>query len=281
MIVVADSGSTKTEWALALSREDIRYIRTSGYNPYFNSKIPWEEELSRWLRESLSGGERVEKVYYYGAGCDRREARRKVENALRRIFPGALSYVDDDLTGAAKGLYGKEKGVALILGTGSNAGIWDGEKIIKKSHAVGYLLGDHGSGAALGLRFVRAWFDNELPEELVASFCKKSGLDRQKIKEKVYLEEKPNYFLASFVPFLLDHLDENVVREMVEDEFGKLFRIDLLPLCREAASDELRVTGSVAWYFRELLETTARSYGVVLRRIVRYPLKDLTALHLR
>ena len=280
MIVIADSGSTKTEWALAEAPGDVRYVRTAGYNPYFSTEIPWKEELASWFRENRFDAGSVERVHYYGAGCDREEAQGKAGAVLRELFPRAVVSVEDDLTGAAKALYGKEKGVALILGTGTNAGIWDGTQITAKSMTVGFLLGDHGSGAVLGLRFVRAWFDNVLPEEVVSDFLKKTGLSRQKIKEKVYLEENPNYFLASFVPFLLEHLGVRAIREIVEDEFGRLFRVDLEPLCRKAGKKEVRATGSVAWHFREILEKTAREHDILLTRIIRYPLEELVSVHL-
>ncbi len=280
MIVIADSGSTKTEWAFAKSTEEVGYIRTAGYNPYFNRDIPWKEELLQWLSVNLHDVRSVERVYYYGAGCDRAEAKEKVGEALTGLFPRARVRVEDDLTGAALALYGEGSGVALILGTGTNAGVWDGRRIRKKSMTVGYLLGDHGSGAALGLRFVRAWFDHELPQEVVAAFREETGLTRQQIKEKVYLEEKPNYFLATFVPFLLKHIRVKAIREIVQDEFRKLCRVDLVPLCSEARKNEVRATGSVAWYFREILEETTREYGLLLTKKIRYPLQKLVSLHL-
>ncbi len=281
MILVADSGSTKTQWALADDPGHIEYLSTAGYNPYFDREVSWRDELFTWSRRLVSGGRRVENIWYYGAGCDRREGVEQIAHVLKELFPGARVHVEDDLTGAAKALYAQEQGIALILGTGANAGYWDGKVILRKIVPVGYLLGDHGSGASLGLRLVRAWLDGDLPEPLASSLQASYGLSRQKIKEKVYLADRPNYYLASLVPFFLDHLKEPSVREIVVDDFRKLFRVDLSPLAGEEGSREVRATGSVAWFLREILEEVAGEYGFVTGKIIRYPIEELVRLHFR
>ena len=218
MILVADSGSTKTQWALADDSGNIEYLSTAGYNPYFDREVSWKDELSGWSRGQLAGGRRVERIWYYGAGCDRPEGVEKIARILGELFPDACVHVEDDLSGAAKALYAHEQGIALILGTGANAGYWDGQEIRRKVVPVGYLLGDHGSGASLGLLLVRAWLDGDLPQPLASSLQIAYGLSRQKIKEKVYLEERPNYYLASFVPFLLEHLKDPSIRGIVTED---------------------------------------------------------------
>jgi N-acetylglucosamine kinase-like BadF-type ATPase len=279
MILVADSGSTKTEWALAEDPERIDFLVTAGYNPYFDKKVTWEIPLSEWLQKRSVPGKDIDRIYYYGAGCDRQEGQEAVRKALLRLLPGREITVEDDLTGAARALYGSEEGVALILGTGTNAGVWDGMKILQKSIPVGYLLGDHGSGASLGLRFVRAWLDGELPQKVASAFYKRYALTRQSLKEKVYLVDKPNFYLATFSPFIREYIQEEAVADIVRDEFRRLVRIDLLPLAEGADMRRMRATGSVAWFFRELLEQIMDEYGLVLEKTVRYPLKELVQLH--
>lgn len=280
MILVADSGSTKTEWALAEDPDHIDFLSTAGYNPYFDEEITWLDPLSGWLRKRSAGFPKVDMIYYYGAGCDRREGSSRVEEALRSLFPDAGIIVEDDLSGAARALYGRERGISLILGTGTHAGVWDGGKIRKKIVPMGYLLGDHGSGASLGLRFVRAWLDRELPEEVTEDFLKTYDLSRQKIKEKIYLEGKPNYFLASFAPFIHKYLDVEAVSGIVRDEFRRLLRAELLPLAEEFRVSELRAAGSVAWYFRDYLAGISGEYGLTLKKTIRYPLRELVLSHL-
>jgi len=280
MILVADSGSTKTQWALADDSGNIEYLSTAGYNPYFDREVSWKDELSTWSRRQLAGGRMVEHIWYYGAGCDRPEGVEKITCMLGELFPDASVHVKDDLSGAAKALYAHKKGIALILGTGANAGYWDGQEIRRKVVPVGYLLGDHGSGASLGLHLVRAWLDGDLPQPLASSLQIAYGLSRQKIKEKVYLEERPNYYLASFVPFLLEHLKDPSIRGIVTEDFRRLFQVDLIPLAGEEGSREVRATGSVAWFFREILEEVAGKYGFVPGKVIRYPLEELVRLHL-
>ncbi len=280
MILVADSGSTKTEWALAEDPEHVDFLVTAGFNPYFDKTVTWQEALLAWLRERPDILEGIRRIYYYGAGCDRREGKEIVRKALLHLFPGREILVEDDLSGAARSLYGGAKGIALILGTGTNAGVWDGMRIIQKAIPVGYLLGDHGSGAALGLRFVRAWLDGELPQKVASAFRKRYDLTRKRLKEKVYLVDKPNLYLATFTPFIHEYIEEEAVAGIVRDEFRRLVRTDLLPLAAEAGIRKIRATGSVAWFFRDLLEQMTDEYGLVLEKVVRYPLKELVLLHL-
>ncbi len=275
VILVADSGSTKTEWAL-VRKGEVETLRTEGYNPYFDREVSWAGPLSAWLSSLLVQSEERVEVFYYGAGCDRPEAAARVEAAFREILPGARVHVADDLSGAGAALWHHEQGGVLILGTGMNAGMWDGRRITKKITPMGFLLGDHGSGAALGLRLARAWLDGDLQEETSRKLQEKYRLDREMLKKNAYLEPRPHYFFAGFTPFFLEAPDDPVLQRILEDEFDRLFRCDLQPLLGRGS---FRALGSVAWYFREKLHEKAERYGLHLDKVVRYPLNELVVFH--
>lgn len=278
MILVVDSGSTKTEWALAKHPGDIIFLRTAGFNPYFDRQVCWREEIEEWLnRGSLS--EKIEMVYYYGAGCDMEIHRKQVEKVLREILPSAEITVDDDMTGAAKALFHDEQGVALILGTGANAGLWGGKSFIQRSIPLGYLLGDHGSGAVLGFRLVKAWLDHELSWEISKAFSDQYNINIRTLKEELYLKGKPNYYLAGFSPFLMKYHSDKTIKFIIEDEFEKLFEIQIKPLL-SSPDDKIRCTGSVAYYFQDILCAAARTQGMKIDKILQYPLTDLVRYHI-
>ena len=277
MMLIADSGSTKTEWALVRDTDNILFFRTEGYNPYFDRQITWKDDLAGWLRgEGVAG--KIDRVYYYGAGCDTGDHAKLVLDLFRKIVPAAGTEVYDDLTGAARALFGRGKGVAVILGTGTNAGFWDGASIIRKDIALGYLLGDHGSGAVLGLRLMKAWLDHELPDPVGRAFRDRYHLDLQTVKEAVYKSARPNYYLAQFLPFLQEYKMDHAIRSIIMDEFRKLLRIQVKHLLDHPA-EIIRCTGSVAFYFRDILDEAAGEEGLKIDRILQYPLEGLLAYH--
>ncbi len=279
MILIADSGSTKTEWALARAPGDIVFFRTEGFNPYFDRQVRWRKEVE----EVLSGQrvrEQIVSVYYYGAGCDLEHHKMLIRKVLKEIVPVAGVEVEDDMTGAARALFGRERGVAVILGTGANAGLWEGKGFISRSRPLGYLLGDHGSGAVLGLRLIRAWLDQELSPTVSKAFAAEYEIKTEDLKENIYLQGRPNHYLAGFAPFLLKYQLDKTIRNILEDEFGKLFDLQLKPLLADP-EEMVRFTGSVAYYFQEHLRAAGQKKGVKIDRIVQYPLKDLAEYHLR
>ena len=235
--------------------------------------------MTGWLNRKGVTAE-VERIYYYGAGCDVDHHRNMVKKVLLEIFPSAKITVADDLMGAARSLFDRERGVALILGTGTNAGLWNGELLIKRNLPLGYLLGDHGSGAALGLRLVKAWLDRELTPQVSMAFEKQYKINVHILKNEIYLKGKPNYYLAEFAPFLWKYQTDKTIHAILESEFGKLFDIHIKPLLSNT-EDKIRATGSVAYYFQDMLKTTARKRSMEIEKIVRYPLKGLVTYHMK
>ena len=214
-ILIADSGATKCEWCL-LHGGRKKKVETQGISPYFLDDRGIETVISRELLPSLKNLG-VDVVYYYGTGCANPDNRKIVQKALRHSFPGASVHVTHDLMGAALALSGKSKGIACILGTGSNSCYFDGRKISRNSPGLGYVLGDEGSGAYLGKKVLQYYLYNTFDEELRYKFDAKYTTTSSEILENVYKQPLPNRYLASFTLFLVENRGHYMVENIIED----------------------------------------------------------------
>jgi len=278
MKLIGDSGSSKTEWALVDDRGEVHVLHTRGFNPYFDREITWYDDLTAWFEKEYPEAV-VSMVYYYGAGCGTEENKNRVKEGLKKLFRHAKIMVSDDLTGSARALFAHDRGVVVILGTGTNVGLWNGDIIIKHDEPRGFLLGDHGSGAVLGLRLLHAFFDRELSEGIRKVFDQRYHPGIISLKKKLYTEERPNYYLASFAPFLAEKISDETILSFIEDEFRRLFRTQILPIM-QAGVEKVRCSGSVAYYFRDILIRIGAEFDVGIDRVVQYPLKHLVDYHL-
>ena len=204
MIVIADSGSTKTDWCLGNTKTNSRTVRTGGINPFHQSVDEIKEVIASTLIPQLGDTTEFTTIYFYGAGCIP-EKTNIVKTALAQNFPKANILVESDLLGAAHALCGKTAGIACILGTGSNSCFYDGEKITANISPLGYILGDEGSGAVLGKRLVGDLLKHQLPDDLCQDFLKEYDLTPALILDKVYRQPLANRFLAGLTPFLFAH----------------------------------------------------------------------------
>lgn len=275
MILLADSGSTKTDWALARNGSLVKQITTEGINPFFQT----EEEISRIVHERLMpalDGAMPHEVHFYGAGCAFPEKNRLVEQAITRHLPVPVE-IGSDLLGAARSLCGRRPGIACIMGTGSNSCYYDGQTIAANVSPLGYVLGDEGSGAVLGRLLVGDCLKNQLPAPLKEAFFKRFDLTPQLILEQVYKQPFPNRFLASLSPFLIEHIDESCIHRLVLNSFKSFFTRNVMQYdCRGV---KVHFTGSIAYYYREVLDEAARALQIELGHIVRSPLEGLVTYH--
>lgn len=275
MILLADSGSTKTDWALARNGSLVKQITTEGINPFFQT----EEEISRIVHERLMpalDGAMPHEVHFYGAGCAFPEKNRLVEQAITRHLPVPVE-IGSDLLGAARSLCGRRPGIACIMGTGSNSCYYDGQTIAANVSPLGYVLGDEGSGAVLGRLLVGDCLKNQLPAPLKEAFFKRFDLTPQLILEQVYKQPFPNRFLASLSPFLIEHIDEPCIHRLVLNSFKSFFTRNVMQYdCRGV---KVHFTGSIAYYYREVLDEAARALQIELGHIVRSPLEGLVTYH--
>lgn len=275
MILLADSGSTKTDWALARNGSLVKQITTEGINPFFQT----EEEISRIVHERLIpalDGAMPHEVHFYGAGCAFPEKNRLVEQAITRHLPVPVE-IGSDLLGAARSLCGRRPGIACIMGTGSNSCYYDGQTIAANVSPLGYVLGDEGSGAVLGRLLVGDCLKNQLPAPLKEAFFRRFDLTPQLILEQVYKQPFPNRFLASLSPFLIEHIDEPCIHRLVLNSFKSFFTRNVMQYdCRGV---KVHFTGSIAYYYREVLDEAARALQIELGHIVRSPLEGLVTYH--
>lgn len=276
MMLIAESGSTKTDWRAIDNTGKIEQFITKGFNPFHQKSEAISEEIKQNLLPSLKVS--VNEVHFYGAGCSSAAMCAIVEKALNECFPDAEIHVEHDLLAAARGLCGHEKGIACILGTGSNSCVFDGVNITANIPALGYILGDEGSGSYMGKRFVADFLIGKLPEKLAKDFAEKSGLTKDKIFEAVYMQPMPNRFLASFGKFLFQRLDEPYVMDLVRQSFVDFFD---RYICRypDYQSMPVHFTGSIAFYFSKVLNDVAAEKQVRVGKIIETPAAALTLYH--
>lgn len=290
MILIADSGSTKTDWILVASDGTQTELHTDGINPARDARdiiynvlyhdlltqIPSyisREELSRSGCQGSEGA-----VYFYGAGCIEPFSQ-TVRSVLKDLFPCCKVEVESDLLGAARALCGHEPGIACILGTGSNSCLYDGRDIIMHTPPLGYILGDEGSGSFLGKVLVNRLFKGVLPDELKQAFCNKYDMELPGIIEHVYREPSANRFLASLVPFIVEHRSHPSIHDLLVDAFRQF-------LVRNVAiyghkEMPIHCVGGIAYQFADELSEAAASEGMQMGRIMLRPIQSIVQYHLQ
>ena len=279
MQLIADSGSTKTTWCVADKGSVVAQRLTGGMNPFFQS----EEEMRRLLAEELLPGLEgfaITQIFFYGAGCAFPEQTEAVRRAVLSLWNGADVRVESDLVGAAHSLCGDEAGIACILGTGSNSCLYDGRSIRQQVSPLGFILGDEGSGAVLGRRLVGDCLKRQMPARLAQALLEAYDLTPERILEKVYRQPFPNRFLASLVPFIRAHIDEEAMRRLVDEEFTRFFRRNVMMY---TGYERLPVhfAGSVAYHFRDILQAVAQRLSLQLGRVEASPLDGLVEFYRR
>ena len=278
MILIADCGSTKIDWCVVENGEVKKQVFTSGINALLMTEEQIRESLALELAQEVAEFE-IESVYYYGAGCLFDDICANVRRAIAANVPTAKTIeVHSDLVAAARALCGDREGIACILGTGSNACFWDGEKIADNVSPLGYILGDEGSGAVLGKLLVGDVLKKQLPEELCEKFLKEYELDRQKIIESVYKRPAANRFLASLSPFLSKNIEEPAIHRLVLNAF-KSFFVRNIENYKDYKNYAVSFVGSVAFYYREVLEEAAKAVDIKIGTIIKSPMEGLVKYH--
>jgi glucosamine kinase len=277
-LLIADSGSTKTDWRFIDENREILAFRSEGYNPWLVDAEQMEASMRREVLVQL-GNQIPAQLFFYGAGCGTPEKKQVLEAVLSKIFGIKNIEVNTDLLGAARSLCGPENGIAAILGTGSNSCSFDGENIIMNRPSLGYILGDEGSGAALGKELLRKFLYDDLDLRLKENFTKRFNLTRPQILDHIYKEPLPNRYLASFSKFIFQNIEHPQCMEMVIENFRAFFTHHVLRY-PNAKEWPLHVTGSVGFYFSNLLRRVAEEQGVRLGRVTETPIAGLLNYHI-
>lgn len=275
MILIADSGSTKTDWRIIDNAGNIEQLRCAGLNPYYQNEEGIYAELNNVLKPQLKPG--ITKVYFYGAGCSA-DKKKVMESALTKTFPEAELHINHDLLAAARALCGQEPGIAGILGTGSNSCLFDGNEIIDNIPTLGLILGDEGSGAVLGKKIVTAYLRKRLPAHLMEKFDKRYRIDYHDVLDHVYKQPYPSRYLAAFSRFMLHNIRDPFVYRMVYENFEAFFDAHILQY-KNYQQYKVHFVGSVAFYYSNILRQVANDKGVVLKNILETPIAGLTLYH--
>ena len=274
--LIADSGATKTTWCL-LENDKKKTISTQGLSPYFLKTEQIEQIVSSEVQSKLKGIV-PDEIFFYGTGCINPGNEKLVKKALRNLFPIYAINVTSDLMGAAKALCGDHKGVACILGTGSNSCYYDGKKIIKNSPGLGFILGDEGSGAYMGKKVVQYYLYNTFDPDLMDRFNAMFNTNSAEILEAVYKKPLPNRYLASFVQFLIENRGHYMVENIIEDSFNDFFFHHVYKY-KQSWTMPINFVGSVAFGFKDVLKEMCNSYELQLGKVLKNPMDGLIKYH--
>ncbi len=274
--LIADSGATKAEWCL-LNGNKKKTIITQGISPYFLNTQQITELLEKELKPKLKNIV-VDEIFYYGTGCANPANAKSIKKALTVIFNEAKVDVTHDLMAAARALCGNEKGIASILGTGSNSCFYNGKKIVKNSPGLGFILGDEGSGAYLGKKVLQYYLYGTFDYELRGRFDLTYMTNTTEILENVYKKPLPNRYLAGFAKFLADNRGHYMIENIIEDGLNDFF---FYHLCKYSESWTLPIhfAGSIAYGFKDVVKQLCDSYEFELGNVMKNPMEGLIAYH--
>ena len=277
MMLIADSGSTKTDWCIIDKYGDKKVVQTIGINPYHMNSAAIREVLDKELYPFMNP-ESINELFFYGSGCSTDQKCRTVDTVLRDFFKKASVEVNHDLLGAARALCDHKPGIACILGTGSNSCFFDGKEITKNAVSLGFVLGDEGSGAHLGKQLIVDYFHNNLPPELNALMNEEFRLSLESTLDAIYNQPRPNRFLASFSPFIFKHKEHPYFRELIIKSFDEFFRLSVTRY-EEYNSVDVNFLGSIAFFFSDLLHISAEKSGIRIGTISRSAIDGLRLYH--
>ncbi|SKB82626.1 N-acetylglucosamine kinase [Daejeonella lutea] len=275
MLLVADSGSTKADWILTRPDNQTIHFRTKGINPFFLS----EKEITQVFQnasEIQPYVDEVKEIYFFGAGCSSPDRREIISNALSKVFKNAFVSVDIDIIASIYATCGASEGICCILGTGSNISYFDGTKIHESKHGLGYILGDEGSGTNFGRKLLTSYLYGTMPEELSVSFKKKYNVDKESVIKRIYQQPAPNSFLASFAPFMSDHVDHPFIIKMLTVGFDEFVETNIKSY-PDYDKQVCHFVGSIAFHFKEILTKVCEEKGVRVGKILKHPIEELSS----
>lgn len=275
--LIADSGSTKTDWVLVQDGKVIKKVKTIGLNPYLNTKESVISALRNELLVEFATSEitNTAQIYFYGAGCSTEDKKKIIYDSIHCFFPLAEVHIEHDLIGAAMALCGSEKGIAVILGTGSNSCFYDGKAIVKNVVSLGYILGDEGSGCYIGKQLISDFLNEEMPDELSEHLRKDLGLCKDQIFDNVYKKPRPNRYLASFTKWIDNYYGQfDYLNELIKRSFNDFFVKNIIKY-DDYQKYPINVVGSVGFRFQNELSEIAKLHGCKLGKVIKSPIEGL------
>lgn len=277
-ILIADSGSTKTDWVLLKDSKIIKQIKTMGFNPYFQTQTEIVSELENALKPNLIEYlDEINNLYYYGAGCSTSENSLFIENCIKASLKVKNIVVSHDLLAAARALCKNEWGIACILGTGSNSCLYNGSIILENIPSVGYLWGDHASGAQIGKNLIKNYFEGNLPEELKFLF-EKEGYHREEILNNVYKKPMPSRYLASISLFVGKNKEHYFINNLLIDCFRSFFEFQVNKYTNSTLY-KVHSVGSIGYTYKDIFINVAQEQGYQIGNIIKSPIDGLIEYH--
>ena len=275
-ILIAESGSTKTDWCLIQSGKK-KMLSTQGINPFFMM----ENDIIKILQDELKLNPlklNLDEIHFYGAGINSDDKKKIIEKSLKKYFVVKKVNSYSDMLASARSTCQHDKGIACILGTGSNTCLYDGKKIGYKTHALGYILGDEGGGTSIGKKVLQYYLHGIFDAELMAKFDNQFGISKDDILENIYRKPFPNRYLAKFTQFVLDNRGHYMIENIAEDALNDLF-INHLLRYPKIHQTPVHFTGSVAWHLKDILKNLAEQYEIQLGKVIQKPIKGLIEYH--
>lgn len=273
MILVADSGSSQSDWMLGLPDGERMTFTTKGLNPFFVN----EKDIAKVVQnvpEILPYADQVNEVYFFGSGCTSPDRREMVSNALSQLFSSAFIAVETDLLGAAYATCGNRKGYIATLGTGSDVSFFDGQEVRPTAQGVGYVLGDEGSGVWFGKQLVTKFLYGAMPGDLALAFHSKYRINKEIIIKNVYQRASPNAYLASFAPFMGEHADHPFIDGLLRAGFGEFITTNIRPF-PDYREYVFHFVGSIAFHFMKQLREVSEEQGIKIGKVLRRPIEEL------
>lgn len=274
-ILIADSGATKTEWCLKNGTET-ETIYTEGLNPYYHTTESIKEVVEYNLIPKITN--KIDEIFFYGAGCDGEEKIGIVREALENTFPEATIHIYHDLLGAARACFLHEPGIACILGTGSNSCLYDGSEIVEHVPSLAFILGDEGSAGYFGKKLINKYFRYEIPDDLKEALERDYNMSLDHITKELYDGSQKSRFVASYGAFLGEHADHPFIKEILYEGFENFISRIILKYTN-ATNYEVRFIGSVAFAHQEIIKEILKKYDLQPGLFVRNPMERLVEFH--
>lgn len=275
MQLIIDSGSTKMEWIFLDGKTVKNRFTTEGFNPNYSDIQCLEYIVSSVETQCLAS---LQAIHYYGTGCGSEKNCQLIKEVFQNRFPKAEIHVTHDLMAACHAVLGHEKGIACILGTGSNSCVYDGENIAEKAVSLGYLVGDEGSGSHIGRAVVRAYFYDFMPEKLRQQFNKDFHLELKGFVQQLYHNRQPSKYLASFAKFAGEHQDEPFMHELIQGCFYEFIKAFVFRF-KDCKLLKISFVGSVAYHFQDILTECLEQHGLTLGEVMQSPADGLIRYH--
>jgi N-acetylglucosamine kinase-like BadF-type ATPase len=280
MILVADSGSSKTDWLLTTPQQESIAFKTTGLNPYFLTEKEIVKVIQDQVPDMVAYANDITEIYFFGAGCSSPDRHEIVSNAISQLFNRAFISVDSDLLGCAYATCGHEKGICCVMGTGSNISFFDGENIHDGQHGLGFVLGDEGAGTWFGKAMITDFLYGNMPADISERFDKAYGINKEIVIKNVYQKPNANTYLATFSKFVSEIKTTPYGQALLEKGLLEFIESNIKSY-PEYHKYKCHFVGSIAYFFSEELTALCHQQGVKTGKIIKQPINDLMAFILK